>query len=167
MVCKLLTHDLHGIYRYCIFLCVSIGGWDMRIDYRKWCCCCWQQSKQASSTEKSKSQSSRKATKKVRQIMWNWLVAENVILWKLLTKRRLTARQLVKHTDKYEYTVSLPGLRCIDSSLYGMKQAHSERMGCSLSSGGFGLPITPLAHLPSSSSSSKILSGMKDEEIIF
>ncbi len=76
----------------------------------------------------------------------------------------------LKDTDKYEYE-SIPSLRWVDSSLYGMKQAHSERMGCSLSSGGFGLPITPLAHpifyLPSSSSLSEILSGMKDEEIIF
>lgn len=70
----------------------------------------------------------------------------------------------LKDTDKYEYE-SIPSLRWVDSSLYGMKQAHSE------SSGGFGLPITPLAHpifyLPSSSSSSEILCGMKDEEIIF
>ncbi len=88
----------------------------------------------------------------------------------MINKMEAHSKTCLKDTDTDEYE-SIPSLRWVDSSLYGMKQAHSERTGCSLISGGFGLPITPLAHpifyLPSSSSSSEILCGMKDEEIIF
>ncbi len=72
----------------------------------------------------------------------------------IINKTEAHSKTCLKDTDEYEYE-SIPSLRWVDSSLYGMKQAHSERMGCSLISGGFGLPITPLAHpifyLPSSS----------------